>query len=88
MAGFVAEEVDEEGRRLEGVVTLRANDDGIGAHLLLRPEGCRYVYRVVAREDGYMQRMVCTVMKSGEENKWVSGILQVIRQTSCRSGGR
>lgn len=56
MAGFVAEEVDEEGRRLEGVVTLRANDDGIGAHLLLRPEGCRYVYRVVAREDGYMQR--------------------------------
>lgn len=41
MAGFVAEEVDEEGRRLEGVVTLRANDDGIEAHLLLRLEGYR-----------------------------------------------
>lgn len=56
MAGFVAEEVDEEGRRLEGVVTLRANDDGIGTHLLPGPKGCRYVYRVVVREDGYMQK--------------------------------
>lgn len=35
VAGFVVEEVDEEGRRLEGVEILRANDDGIGAHLIV-----------------------------------------------------
>lgn len=35
-----------------------------------------------------MQRTGGILMKSGKEKKWVSGILQVIRQTSCRSGGR
>jgi len=35
VTGFVAEEVDEEGRRLEGVEILRANDDGIGTHLIV-----------------------------------------------------
>lgn len=52
----LTDKVEEEGRRLEGVVILRADDDGIGAHLLIsaqtiRSRGSRvYIFRALHQE--------------------------------------